>query len=334
MENAVRSLVTAEVQRIAREKGWRVYEVNERGGNYSPPYIYTGYADWEATPFNKRTPDNFLVSFIFIINPDSLQAWKSYLLNDVQDQAKAAADQYMQVQNNPLMKRYTDSLDAYIKEYTDFTVANSKSYMENIQSKNQQGIRQYEDGVKAIKEKMDAIQQKMADLSKPANDNAAGHLTTWHKRQSQFAESSMALINFDINPFSAGYFDVQQGIDVNTLHKRKLAVPNAFFASVLDTGIAPDNNSYVVDSYSFLCRGPAHDAAVLFGSFLPPDGYGHYRPVFTKGHHDKQSVLGTVKAVPCDKVQNVAVHIEGSNNTINEIVAALDWNKVYKLIVP
>jgi len=87
MENHLRNLLTSEVQRVAKANKWSAYELNEEGTS-GPPYIFISYDDWERTPFNKRPPHQYKIGFIFIINKDSLQAWKNWLLNDMQKQSE------------------------------------------------------------------------------------------------------------------------------------------------------------------------------------------------------------------------------------------------------
>ncbi len=332
MENKIRDAVTGEVQRIAKAKGWSVYEVNEQGGNYSPPYIYISHAAWEATPFNKRTPDNYLISFIFITNKDSLEAWKEYLLNGFQEESKNATLQAAGIYNDTQYRAYSDSLQLNMKQAIQFAQEDNAAYMQALKTNNRKVIDAHAQKQDAFRARSERYQNKLEAIQQSYRQPYDNAQQSWYKKMNRFAESSITLINFDINPFSAGYFDVQQGVDVNKLPKRKLSVPGAFSAGILSTGVQPNNNNYTIGSYSFLFQAPSYDASIMFGNYLPPDEYGHYKPAFTKNHHDKQSVLGNVKTITCDKVQNIEVHIEGSNNNIDSLVASLDWSKIYKMI--
>jgi hypothetical protein len=73
MEIRLRDIFTNSMQSLAEKKGWEVYQYDESAGSghlnadRSAPLVY-----------NLRPPHNYEISFIFIVNKDSLTAWKDW----------------------------------------------------------------------------------------------------------------------------------------------------------------------------------------------------------------------------------------------------------------
>lgn len=330
MENHLRHLLTSEVQRVAKANNWNVYELNEEGTS-GPPYIFISYDDWEATPFNKRPPHQYQIGFIFITNKDSLQAWRNWLTNDMNQQGAQLAKQYNQSQTNPLLQEYQDSIKYYTQVYTDFIQKNNAAYVKDIQSNNKKGIDDFQHKQKLLLDKVDTFQKKIQEVQQQGNSDFDTFNNEVNNKTVAFAEHSMTLIHFYINPDKAD-FALENGDQVNILPQHQIKIPHAFYAGITTNDAKADAHNYDLNYHGFVFNYPSNIGTILFGSYLSKDGYNYFPAAFSKNFNNKQNVIGKVKAVTCDKVQNILVHVEGSNSNVNKIIAEVNWEKLYGLL--
>jgi hypothetical protein len=330
MESRLRNMLTAEVQRVAKANKWRVYELNEEGTS-GPPYIFISYDDWEATPFNKRPPHQYQIGFIFIINEDSLQAWRNWLLNDVKQQTTQVAQQYNKSQGNPLLQQYQDSIKHYTQAYTDFIQKNSAAYVKNIQNNNKKGVDDFQRRQRLYLEKVDSFQKKIQEVEHQGNNGFDVFNDEVNNKTVVFAEHSMALIHFYINPYKAD-FALENGEQVNILPQQSISIPHAFYAGITTNNAKADGHNYELNYHGFVFNNPSCIGTVMFGSYLPKDSYNYYSASFSKDFNNKQGVIGKVKVLTCDKIQNILMHVEGSNSNVNKIIAEINWGKMYDLL--
>lgn len=330
MEENVRNVVTDEIQRIAKANGWEVYELREDGMD-RPPFIYISYGEWEATPFEKRPPSRYQVTFIFITSKDSLQAWKDYLVDDIKPQSDQLIQQYSQSQNdNALIKTYQDSVLYYSQQLSDLMQKDYPAYMKALQDKDEKGINAYEYKQKAIQKKVDYFTKKLQEIQNGSNKNFEDAQAEWAKQIVAFAEGSMALVHFDINPYFADF--ALDNVEENNLSQHNISIPDAFYASITNNRAKPERHNYDAGNYDFTFQNPSCVASVLFGNFLPKTKENRFPAAFAKNFHDKQSVIGSVKIISCEKIQNLQVHVEGGSHYVNEIIRAMDWKKLSGLI--
>ncbi|HEY5462369.1 MAG TPA: hypothetical protein VIJ95_03870 [Hanamia sp.] len=329
MENEVRNVVINEVQRIAKVNGWSKYELKEDGMS-GPPLIFIRYDEWEATPFNKRPPHPYRISFIFITNKDSLKAWKNWLMNDVRKQNDQLGQQLNQSQNNPLLKQYFDSMNHYMTLYLSFSQKNNQQHSKDIQDKNQKGIDNYKLQQKKFQDKIDFFQKKCKEAGAQNNKGFAEDMDEINKKGIAFAKSSIALIHFSINPYQAD-FALQNGGQVNILPQERINVPNSFYAGIT-TNYAKDKHPYILNWRGFVFNSPDCIASILFGNYLSKDSYNNYPAAFSKNLVNKQGTIGEVKKISCDKIQNIQMQIEGSSHAVNAIINTIDWKSLSDLM--
>jgi hypothetical protein len=329
MESTVRNFLTDEVQRIAKANNWSVYELIEAGMD-GPPFIFISYTDWQVTPFNKRPPDRYQISFIFITNQDSLQAWRDYLVNDVQSQSNKLVQQYQQSQNeNPLLKQYEDSVEHYSQLLGELIQKDYAAYSKALQDNDKKSISTYEGKQNALQQKQDFFTKKLQDMQTAGFKNFGDAQADWTKQIVAFAEGSLALVHFDINPYTS---DVAlDNAEEDDLSRHAITVPGAFHASITNNHAKPSRQNYEVGTYDFTFQNPSCVGTILFGNYLPKAD-NNYTAVFAKNFHDKAGVIASEKTITCDKVQNIQVHVEGGNHYVQSIINTMDWKKLVSLL--
>lgn len=73
MELRLHDFLTNSMQELAEKKGWDIFQYDETDGS--------GYLKNDRSgplPFNLRPPHDYGISFIFIVNKDSLKAWQDW----------------------------------------------------------------------------------------------------------------------------------------------------------------------------------------------------------------------------------------------------------------
>jgi hypothetical protein len=105
MESNLRNMLTDILQKMARQNHWQLYELNE--SSYDRPNSIIGYAKWETVPYEKRPPHGYSISFILVVNKDSLKAWRDWYTNDLTQQAnQLVADLNANKNNGPSTNSY------------------------------------------------------------------------------------------------------------------------------------------------------------------------------------------------------------------------------------
>lgn len=332
LEDRLRAAATAELQRIAAAHGWEVYELCEQGiGN---PYIFISGYDWKNTPFNKRPPHRFRISFIFITSRDSLAAWKNWLLNDLQHRSDQLIQTYQSDQNQSgsLLQKYQDSMQYYMKQYGDFLQSTQAAYMKNLQDKNEKAIEEHDRKAKAILANTDRIQKEVQAIQANSQSTRASNSFTGYadNETTKYAESSLALVCFDFNPYQT---DRGLNGDETTLTESPMTIPHASFASLTANHVKPNRNNYRPNYNDFAFENPSCGALVLFGSYQPRDKqYNSYRCTYAKNYHDSKSTIGDVKQVPEDQIQNISLHVQGRKDKVKTILQSLDWDALGALL--
>src|SRR5215471_9836350 len=95
MQNRLRKFTTEMMEGIAAKNNWQVYELNEMSG--------TGQAidgNTKLLPDALRPPYEYSISFVFIVNEDSLKAWQNWYHNDLMQRSNNVVASYQEAVNN------------------------------------------------------------------------------------------------------------------------------------------------------------------------------------------------------------------------------------------
>jgi len=118
MENNLRNAFTDILHKVTRTNHWTMYEIME--SDYDRPNTSVDYYKWEHTPYEKRPPHVYSITFIIVVNKDSLQAWQDWYKNDlVQHSNQVVADIKSAAQNSSSsMKRLDAERIGKTEEFT------------------------------------------------------------------------------------------------------------------------------------------------------------------------------------------------------------------------
>jgi len=339
MEARVRNALTDAMQKLAKQKHWQLYELNEMG--FDRPNTGIGYNEWERTPYEKRPPHTYLISFILVVNRDSLDTWRNWFKNDF---AKMANDYVAQMNSNAdagtgnatasKMQAYADSAAYYNKLSADYAVQHQADYMSAIQSGNKKGQQNYTDHINRYTAQADKFNKKIQQVQTGGDNtqqDSYSSLTNVKLTQTErFANATLLLVHFSINRDIMGY-GVTDADQHNVRPQHILPVAGAVYAGLLKNPAKTEEHAFEVGTADFTYYHPSWVATAFFGAWSPThDAYG-YRPAAysaNKGNTD----LVSLKKVKCDAVQNLAMQIEGRPDYIKQFLSAADIGAIQKLL--
>ncbi len=333
----MRNQLTDFMQKVAKQNGWRVYELMEDVFD-GPPFQFIGFDTWEKTPYEKRPPASDDITFILIINTDSLNQWKNWriqLQSESENQANAYVEQTRNVDNDPLLKAYFDSAQYFTKQRTDYSQAHEKQHLEDLKANNKKALAEYERVEKSLMDISDAYIKKYQDRQLLLYENPSKSFNQFNDNRAKltvtFTEGSVVLIHFAINPYQVNT-GIEDGNQRSLNPQYTLRVPGASYAGLFLNKKSPDNHAYEFNYKGYLFNSPAAVATILFGTYQPKDSYNNYKPMFAKSFTTTANTLGSVKAKKCDVLQNLALHVEGGADQVRNVIEKLDWNAVNALL--
>ena len=325
------------MQKTAKQNGWQVYELME-DYNDGPPFIFLSYDAWEKTPYEKRPPISDDIAFIMIVNKDSLNEWRNWsvqLQSQSEKQTSSYVTQLKSADNDPVLKSYSDSSLYYTKQRTDYSQEHAKQHLEDLKNHNKKALEEYERIENSFTDKADAYIKKYQDRQAILYENSGKLFNAFQsntaKLTASFTEGSIVLIHFAINPYLVKS-GMEDGSQRSLNPQYSLKVPAASHAGLLVNKRTPDNHAYEFNYKGYLFNSPAAIATILFGNYQPKDSYNNYRPMFEKGYTTTTNTIGSLKAIKCDVLQNLALHIEGSSNNITNVINGIDWQALTQMI--
>ena len=248
MEIKLHNFFSDQMQLIADKKKWELYVFDESSGS--------GFLNAERTgplAFNQRPPHEYGISFILIVDQDSLRAWRDWL------------------------KDYTTKMQDQIKDLA----ANG----------NMTGF------------------TKMQEFLKSKTES--------------FRNASMIRVKFEINPGSTAVSTITENLHLKTM----APVPHAVVAIQAHNDKTDVHGIYELNQFT-RCNDFVF---LLFGNWITkPVSDLNYFPLFHPG--DKKMDVSSIKAIPCDRVRAIALHVEGAPKYISQFMQLLDTESIYQNI--
>lgn len=312
MENRLRHWTAALVHDIARKEGWEVTEIYEALGD--------GYRDndYSVLVYDKRPAHWSRMVWQFVVNKDSLQAWRHWL----EDYGQRRLDQTHRytarlTDKQGAIQAYMDSANYWGGLMSKYMTDHITQYQKDLTTGNKSGISAYEKGVDAYRKKQDYFINKAADLQKdPQADKEntdADQESTAQKLR--FSEASTVIIEFDFNG------------DLAETGGSKRAAPS---------GSPPAVRWYYIPEPDLLTRvnyyEHSHNMALwTIGPWNPqPNQFGGYAASWAADRTNRKGV--TIKKIKCDKLQNFYVRVSGNAAAMRRILADLPAGEMERLL--
>lgn len=336
-QRKIRNQLTDVLQKTAKQNGWQLYQVTDEYFD-GPPFQFISFQNWEDASYEKRPPVWDDLAFIVITNKDSLTEWKKWY-QDFLTQAQKGTDQYVadirKADDDPLLKSYFDSANYYSQLRTKYTQDNEQQYLQDLKSNNKTALQEHERMEKFYLDQSDAFikkyQNRQTEVYSTASQSANTIQNVQAKYNALFAESSIVLIHFGINPYHVTT-GMEDGGQHSLIPQYSLQVPGASYAGLLINKKTPDEHAYGFTYKGYFFNNPASVATILFGNYQPKDSYNNWRPMFEKSFTSSAATLNSIKAIKCDVMQNLSVHIEGREDKVKSVIKSLDWNAINSMM--
>lgn len=314
MQDAMRALITSMMENAARILHWPMVELTEYASDavlYTNPQNIIDFAPYPLCP-----PAAFNITFQFIVNNNSLQAWKTYETNYQNNHLATQQNNYSNMQSamqSPLYKRYKDSADHYMKLYLQY-----------IEAHKNEGAALYtkDKHPKYYQRKENEFINKMTGITDGIHDNSGiEQAEDEHDLKTyQFRNSTVVQVEFCVNNSMGMAIDQSRGTIESTsvvypLQISKLSRIYTFSKKQTNESLVKWNNVILI----------------LLGNFLTRlNDYGGYDAGF---NHNSQGDNHTPKKIKTDKVQNISVNILGNRTNTERIAKLIDVNKLNSTIV-
>ncbi len=329
MQNTIRNLVTDEMDRIAESKKWEVYEYNESAfGVFVRPA--NGNEKAYPLPFNLRAPHKYILSYIVIVNNDSLVAWRNWRNTEMMDRANHITDSYNQSLSDPSFqeteKKYMDSADYWANQKAAYMTAHTDEYQKALLSQDQAGIKKFYDALKPYDARSNywinkANEKNTGTMSGSEKLNEDFQIYRIAKTQ-EYRNSSILRIKFKFNAGDDIVSETGYMISVT-----QLSVPGSTLARQYHNDKPDEGAIFDMDQFS----RSTDLAFILYGAWdMSPDKYKHYHASYTL--YKKNTDKLTPKLTSCDTIQTISVHIEGSPYYIGEFMKLLESGILTSLI--
>ncbi len=298
MQDAMRYLVTDMMINVAKTLHWRAIEMDEITN------LNSGQSG--GTPYALRSPRFFGIEFEFIVDKDSLAAWKDWLIefsNRYKDAGLNAMNKEADVAHSPLYKQYSDSVDHYIKLSADYMTAHQN-----------EGAKLFDDKqLTYLQHKQkDYTDKQVALLNQNNSENSLSSFDDDKKQGTKrFRNASTLEIFFEFNPGVGTVFSSDGEEQVTNYNLPGAVVAKSVHLSEPDPYTIP----WHFDQWENL-------TLLLFGNWLTKtDQYKNYNAVFTL---NKQNDEHTPKKIMSDKVQTIAIHVMGNKTNMDKLIQQLN----------
>lgn len=317
MENRLRRWTAGVMNRVAEKHHWQAYQLSElaSSGFSTPQGVIIAYP--------LRPPHWYYVTWEFIVNDDSLQAWRSWL-QDYSQQRLNALNQNAASQSAAYdrAKPYRDSADHYSQLMGQYLQDHMAQYQKDLVAGNKSGISSYEKGLAGYQKKIDYFTKKASDIQNdPGAEASAADADALMRRQTiRFRDASLLIVEFGFNmdyAKTAGELMATDGMRPPT------AAGSA--AALWFRNSEPEMGS--IDLFS---RSPTN-VLLLEGDWnRKADRYDGYRPNFES---DKASIdVTTEKKIKCDRVQTIDCHLSGNPEAIRQFLADVPGREITALV--
>lgn len=308
MQDKMRALITVMMKNASLALHWDMIELKE--------YTNDGGLQSGGTPYPLRSPRGIDITFQFIVNKDSLQAWKNYQTDYDKRHYNDISQDYNNITTtteSPLYKRYKDSADHYMKLYTTY-VEEHKDEGAALYTKDKHPA-YYQKKQTEFLDKLNALTDQTH-----RNSGIESKESEHDKITRRFRKNIVVQVHFHANNFVGIAIDQSLGPIEST--SVTFPLPHAALSKLYTVKENQTNESLVKWNNIIL---------ILLGNFLTkPNNYGYYDAGF---NHNSQGDEHSPKKIKSDKVQNISISISGNKKFIEKMLKFIDVDKLNGTIV-
>jgi len=307
MQDKMRTTITDMMENAAKKLEWKMVELSE--------YTNENGLQGAGTPYPLRSPRGIEITFQFIADKDSLQAWKNDQTDYAHTRMNSQQANYSNLQTiteGPLYQQYQDSVNHYMKLYTTYTTAHQDEGAA-LYTKDKQP--------KYYMQKENEFINKMTAMTQQTQDNS-GTEQAEDKRKDEtlrFRNHTVVQVKFSVNNYSA----IALNQSLGPIESTSAAFPiSGTIVSRLYSIPTNQENKDLVKWNNVLL--------ILLGNFqAKPGAENVYKAGFNfNGQGDEH----TPKKIESDKVQNISINISGDKINVEKMAKLIDVEKLNSTI--
>ena len=308
MQDKMRTTITDMMENAAKKLEWTMVELSE--------YTNENGLQGAGTPYPLRSPRGIEITFQFIANKDSLQAWKNYQTDYAHTRMNSQQANYSNMQTiteGTLYQQYQDSVNHYMNLYTTYTTAHQD-----------EGAALYtkDKHPKYYMQKENEFINKMTTMTQQTQDNSGTeHAEDKGKDETRrFRNHTVMQVKFSVNNYGA--FAIDQSLGPIEYTSAIFPVSGTPVSRLYSISLNQENKDLVKWNNVLL---------MLLGNFqTKPGGENVYKAGFNfNGQGDEH----TPKKIKSDKVQNISINISGDKTNVEKMAKLIDVEKLNSTIV-
>jgi hypothetical protein len=328
MQDMIRDFLTDQMETLGKLKKWEVYELDENSDGVCLIPVNRNEKAYPV-PYSIRSPHGLQISFVFIVNEDSLQVWKDWF-NNMAENAQGLGNDMKSGFDDPAyvaaQKEYMDSADYWSGLLVAYETKNFQVFQQAALNKDDAFVKKYEMVTKNYQSHMDYWTKKGSDLSQATMASSGQKMTQLqddsHLKIDAFRNATMIRVTFDFNNNRAVAAETD---DIHLV--KQLSVSSTSLAQLYHNNKTSDNRIYSLNVFN----RSTDLALLLLGKWnIDADKYGKYHAVYAMDK--KNTDKFTIKQVTCDKIQTISVHIEGRPYYIESFLKSLQIEKLNSII--
>jgi hypothetical protein len=329
MQDKIRDFITGQMEEIAEAKKWEFYELDEYSeGQYLLPAEHNKEA--YPVPFSLRAPHGFQISFVFIVNTDSIDVWKSWY-NEMAENVQGIANDMKSNFDDPAFvaaeKAYMDSADLWSGLLVDYETKNMQTFQQAALDKDDAFLKKYETVTKNYESHVAYWTKKASNRSQAAMSSSEEALkqtqNNSHLKIDAFRNATMVRVTFHFNDNKTS---AAESDDIHLV--KELAESSTSLEQIYHNSKTSGERVYRFDEFN----NSTDLALVLFGKWnTTPDKYRQYHAVYTMDKKNTDKV--SVKTITCDKIQTISMHIEGRPDYIESFLNKLNISSYNNMLI-
>ncbi|MEO9022519.1 MAG: hypothetical protein ABI237_08330 [Ginsengibacter sp.] len=308
MQDKMRVLITDMMQDASKRLGWDMVELSE--------YTNDNAFQNGGTPYNLRSPRGIEITFQFVVNNDSLLAWKKYESDYEKRSTNSLEDNSTNMQSimeSAKYKQYRDSADYYLKLYLTYCEAH-KNEGTNLYTKDKHP-KYYQQKETEFIDKANAMVQQTNDNSGIKESEDENKVET-----RRFRNHTVVQVKFHVNAYSGLAID-RSGSSIQ-FTSTPYPIPGAILSKLYT--VQKDQEHFDFDKWDNVIL-------TLVGKFQTKlDKLDNYNATYTlNGQGDEH----TPKKIKSEVVQDISINIYGDKTNVEKMAGLIDVEKLNNEII-
>ncbi len=336
-EEMLKSKTDKIVNDIAQKNHWHVYEFNE--SSFNTPLATNEKGIIDTVPFEKRPPHLYVISYIFITDQSKMKQWIDWLEDFRGRSTKAFTEISKPSEPDEDEKKYFDSAMYYTNLRIKYMQDHQDEYTKALKANDEKYLNKYEAQSEAFNKKSDEFINRYNKRQKEANAGPEEELKQFQAEETNknifYRDASTLLIKFSFNESRTGSGITDPTNFKNVQPQQHLNI-SAFQLSAITHNPLPAEHITTEESKGiadFDFEHPTDVGLVLVDGWnLQPDNsFGFYYAQYAKS--STSSGYKTKKSITTDHLRTLALHIEGKNDYVKNLMQQINLQELKDIIV-